>query len=106
MLLVLFMTAAIQATQPVRVSPVPLECDRVAVRAATLSPSEARKLGELPPGVLQLAVDKRVEGCGVTVLPTKDARGNHIMLFDPNAPAVVRRTDGASREKTRPQRER
>jgi hypothetical protein len=66
---------------------------------------QGRKLGELPPGVLQLAVDKRVGGCSVTVLPTRDARGHHHTLPD-DAVAGVRRADQPSGGQRRPERRR
>ena len=56
-------------------------CRPTTTHAASPPPVRGRKLGELPPGVLQLAVDKRVGGCSVTVLPTRDAQGNHHMIL-------------------------
>ena len=55
-------------------------CNAGLARTATVSSVELRRLGELPPGMLQLAVDKRVEGCSVTVLPVRDETGQHMML--------------------------
>jgi hypothetical protein len=44
-----------------------------------------RKLGELPPGYAILAVDRRVDGCPVNVLPARDANGQHRMEWAPSA---------------------
>ena len=39
----------------------------------------AWRLDELPPGYAQLAVDKRVGGCAVEVLPRRTRDGEHVM---------------------------
>lgn len=74
MLLVILAAGVAAAAQPA------MNCERRPVQAATLDRSDPRKLGELPPGLLQLAVDKRVGGCSVAVLPARDADGNHRMI--------------------------
>ena len=104
MLLVLLAAGAAQLVEPapIRADPAPL-CGRTLSRIRVLSPSEARKLGQLPPGQLQLAVDKRVGGCSVTVLPIRDRNGDHVMTPGPN-PEL--RAAGGSAAKRRPERQR
>jgi hypothetical protein len=80
MLAVILAAAATPALTPPARSLADDPCRAAAIHAAAPPPMSARKLGRLPPGVLQLAVDKRVGGCSVTVLPTRDARGQHHML--------------------------
>ena len=105
MLLVLLAAGAAQTVDPQMVrTPSPPTCNRELARAAATSPAEARKLGRLPPGVLQLAVDKRVAGCSVTVLPTLDANGDHQMILGHGAPAI--RSAAPSGAQGRPQRQR
>lgn len=107
MLLVLLAAGAVQTVDPAMVkSPDSERCDPAIARAATLTPAEARKLGRLPPGGLQLAVYKRVGGCGVTVLPTRDANGNHLMLFGGGRRRVGPAHEGTSGRDRRPQRQR
>jgi hypothetical protein len=95
MLLVLL---AVDAAQP------PINCERRPVQAAALDRSDPRKLGELPPGLVQLAVDKRVGGCSVAVLPVRDADGNHRMI--PQEPLRTVPAHRGSRQQGRPQRQR
>ena len=56
-----------------------------------------RKLTQLPPGTLMLAVDKQVGGCSVNVLKAKDLAGNHVMV--PAGPARSQRTPVGKRER-------
>jgi hypothetical protein len=74
------------------------------VQAVALDRADPRKLGELPPGMVQLAVDKRVGGCSVAVLPVRDAAGNHRMV--PQQPLRTDRAHRGSRQQGRPQRQR
>jgi hypothetical protein len=77
-MLALLTTLALSGAQPAQPSvSIVAPCRAQRVHAATPPPMQGRKLGELPPGVLQLAVDKRVGGCSVTVLPTRGADGRH-----------------------------
>ena len=90
MLLALLAAGAVGTLDPAMVKPpaTPAHCDRELARAATLTPAEARKLGQLPPGLLQLAVYKRVAGCAVAVLPVRDANGNHVMMLSEQPPQL------------------
>lgn len=82
MLLILLTAAAAQTLDPgmVRTPDAPARCNPALARTVTLTPAEARKLAELPRGVVQLAVYKTVAGCSVTVLPQRDEHGQHLML--------------------------
>lgn len=84
MLLALIAAASAQTTTidpgMVRSPPEPGRCDPELARTATISPAEARRLGDLPPGVIQFAVNKRVARCSVTVLPQRDQNGQHLMM--------------------------
>lgn len=84
MLLALLAAGAAHTLDPamVRPGPTPSPCNPALARTATLTRAEARKLGRLPPAALQLTVLKTVEGCGVTVLPTRDANGHYVMIFE------------------------
>ena len=75
-------------------------------RTATVSQVEFRRLGELPPGLLQLAVDKRVAGCSVTVLPTRDETGQHMMLLSPKPRPYLTPTERRSKPQRRLERHR
>ena len=81
-------------------------CNAGLARTATVTSVELRRLGELPPGMLQLAVDKRVEGCSVTVLPRRDETGQHMMLMGPTPRPQLVPTDRRSEPKRRLQRHR
>lgn len=106
-LLLLLAAGAAQTIDPEMVRrPVPDNCKPALARAATLAPPEARKLGRLPPGVLQLAVDKRVGGCSVTVLPARDAQGDHLMVLPNFQPRVFPTDARRSGPQARSQRQR
>lgn len=97
--------AAVVTASPALPAPVPTElCRPDRIHAASPPPVQGRKLGKLPPGVLQLAVDKRVDGCSVIVLPTRDAQGRHHMI--PHEAAGVRRADQPLGGQRRPDRRR
>lgn len=91
MLLALFAAGAAQLVEPAPLSAVNPSCNRTVVHARGVDPAQSRKLGRLPPGQLQLAVNKRVGGCSVTVLPIRDANGHHVMT--PGADPEVRPAD-------------
>lgn len=82
MLLVLLAAGAAQTLDPavVRTPGEHARCNPALARTFTLSPEEARRLGDLPRGFVQLAVLKTVAGCSVTVLPQRDENGRHLML--------------------------
>ena len=79
-------------------------CDRGLARTAAYTAAELRKLGELPPGIMQLAVDKRVAGCGVTVLPRRDETGQHMMIM--GSQPTLYRTPARSKPQRRLERDR
>ena len=97
--MILLLLATVSAAQPaeapsVRPAPpatrafsIPREalCDwrMTRTQAVPRGPAAPRKLGELPPGYMILAVDKHVNGCPVNVLPARDEIGNHRMEWAP-----------------------
>lgn len=107
MLLVLLAAGAAQTIDPgmVRAPGEATRCNPELARTVAITPAEARKLGELPPGLVQLAVNKRVAGCSVTVLPQRDENGQHLMMR--GEPGGLTPThDARSRGQGRPQRKR
>ncbi len=80
------------ATMAADAAPPPRAMTRPAVRCAPARTYTAgtvtrmpRKLDELPPGKLMLAVNKTVDGCPVNVLMQKDARGEWVEEAAPGA---------------------
>ena len=69
--------------QPLVITPVQAGCNETLALTSAYTPAELKKLGQLPPGRPILAVDKRVAGCSVTVLPQRDAMGQHLMVRTP-----------------------
>ena len=107
MLLALMAAVAAQTLDPgmVRTPAEPARCNPVLAQTALTDPAEVRRLGELPPGFVQLAVNKRVAGCSVTVLPQRDESGQHVMLRG-SGPRVTPTHDGRSGRQRGPKRER
>ena len=118
MIVTLALFAGASAAEPSPRSPPPpsppayVELDSAACRLSPLQVTQGapstgpRKMTELPPGQVVLAVEKRVGGCAVNVLKRKDLAGNHVMV--PAGPAAVRKAPAASPSKAQglPQRER
>ena len=71
------------AAQPLLIRPAEPGCNEPLAFTSAYTPAELKKLGRLPPGRPILAVDKRVAGCSVTVLPERDAAGQHLMVRTP-----------------------
>ena len=82
--LILAALAGAQTVDPAMVrSPLERNCNASLARTSTILWPGPHRLGDLPPGIMQLAVDKRVAGCGVTVLPRRDETGQHMMIMGP-----------------------
>ena len=105
--LILAAMAGAQTIDPAMIRPQPApSCNAALARTATFTRAEARRLGDLPNGMIQLAVDKRVAGCSVVVLPTRDETGQHMMLMGPTPRPYLTPADRRSKAKHRLQRHR
>ena len=80
LLIALAAMATAQPSEPILSQPTPVRCGAPVTRALDKGSLGARKLGELPPGLAMLAVNKTVRGCPVAVLMERGSDGERRMV--------------------------
>ena len=90
MLALLIAAAAAGAAEPpatltVPAQPAGADCpDRILHYTNQVEDAQVRRLGDLPPAVLMHTVNKRIDGCPVTVLMRRDASGRKMIVPAPS----------------------